>query len=107
MRARAELGPRCRVAFARNVLLNSIADIPNFAGNCTSAFFPAGRSRKHPHSKADAYARRECQNITQSVVLSLKPSSDFIDVFLDTFSHDFCSTIRLLQKIQTHLEKRF
>jgi hypothetical protein len=107
MRTGAELGPRCRVAFARHVLLNSIPDIPNFAGNCTSAFFPAGRSRKHPHSKADAYARGKGQDVTQGVVLSLKPSSDFIDVFLDTFAHGFSSPIRLLQKIQTRLEKRF
>lgn len=101
------LGPRCRFAFARNVLLNSIADIPNLAGNGTSAFFSAGRSRKHPHSQADTDTRRECQDITQGMVLSLKLSFDFIDVFLDTFSHGFCSTIRLFRKIQTRLEKRF
>jgi hypothetical protein len=106
-RGNVDLGPRCRVAFARNVLLNSIADIPNLAGNGTSAFFSAGRSRKHPHSQADTDTRRECQDITQGMVLSLKLSSDLIDVFLDTFSHGFCSTIRLFQKIQTRLEKRF
>src|ERR1700751_152925 len=86
-RGNVDLGPRCRVAFARNVLLNSIADIPNLASNGTSAFFSAGRSRKHPPPKADTDPRRECQDIAQGMVLSLKFSFDFFDVFLDTFSH--------------------
>jgi hypothetical protein len=87
------------------VLFDPIADISNLAGNGTSAFFPASWSRKHPHSQADANARGKGQDVPQSMVLSLKLSPDFIDVFLDSFAHGVCSTIRLLQKIETGLEK--
>ena len=56
--------------------------------------------------QADANARGKGQDVAQGVVLALKLSPDFVDVFLDTFARGFCSPIRLFQKIQTRLEKR-
>ena len=41
------------------------------------------------------------------MVLGPKSSTDFIDIFLNTFAQSFYRTIRLIEKINTCPEKRF
>ncbi len=96
-------GPR-RSALAGDVVLDPTADPSNLATESASAVLSAGRSCKHPYSQADTDTRSKGQDVTQSMILSPKLFSDFVDLLLGAFAHGFCSPTRPFQKIQTRLE---